>query len=64
MLSFLEADDQAPEDAVVVIKQPRLENGHISYAIETLEEQFHPHGPVTLSSTYSGGRSRQYRCAE
>ena len=37
VLAFLEPGDQAPEDAVVVIKQPRLENGHLSYSIETLD---------------------------
>jgi hypothetical protein len=49
VLAFLEPDDQAPEDAVVVIRQPRLENGHLSYAIETLEGTVPTHtGPVTL----------------
>jgi hypothetical protein len=37
VLAFLEPGDQAPEDAVVVIKQPRLENGNLSYSIETLD---------------------------
>ena len=49
VLAFLEPDDQAPEDAVVVIRQPRLENGHLSYSIETLEGTVPTQtGPVTL----------------
>ena len=49
VLAFLEPDDQAPEDAVVVIKQPRLENGQLSYSIETLDGTVPTHtGPVTL----------------
>ena len=49
VLAFLEPGDQAPEDAVVVIKQPRLENGHLSYSIETLEGTVPTQtGPVTL----------------
>jgi hypothetical protein len=37
VLAFLEPGDEAPEDAVVVLQQPRLENGQLSYSIETLE---------------------------
>jgi hypothetical protein len=49
VLAFLEPGDQAPEDAVVVIKQPHLENGDLSYSIETLEGTVPPQtGPVTL----------------
>jgi hypothetical protein len=49
VLAFLEPGHQAPEDAVVVIKQPRLENGHLSYSIETLEGTVPTQtGPVTL----------------
>ena len=49
VLAFLEPGDQAPDDAVVVIKRPRLENGHLSYSIETLEGTVPTQtGPVTL----------------
>jgi hypothetical protein len=49
VLSFLEAGDQAPEDAVIVIERPRMENGNLSYAIKTLEGTVPTHtGPVTL----------------
>ncbi|MGZ6563343.1 MAG: hypothetical protein ACXVH3_27255 [Solirubrobacteraceae bacterium] len=49
VLSFLEPGDEAPEDAVVVIQYPRLENGGLSYAIETLEGTVPTQtGPVTL----------------
>ena len=49
VLAFLEPGDRAPEDAVVVIRQPRLETGQLSYSIETLEGTVPTHtGPVTL----------------
>ena len=49
VLSFLQAGDEVPEDAVVVIQHPRLENGGLSYSIETLEGTIPPQtGPVTL----------------
>ena len=49
VLSFLESADQAPEDAVVVLRQPHLENGELSYSIETLEGTVPTQtGPVTL----------------
>ena len=49
MLAFLEPGDDAPEDAVVVLQQPRLENGELSYSIETLEGTVPTQtGPVTL----------------
>jgi hypothetical protein len=34
VLAFLEHDDEAPEDAVVVIRHPRLSDGHLSYVVE------------------------------
>ena len=49
VLSFLESADQAPEDAVVVLRQPHLGNGELSYSIETLEGTVPTQtGPVTL----------------
>ena len=49
VLAFLEPGDEAPEDAVVVIQQPRLENGQLSYSIKTLEGTVPTQaGPVTL----------------
>ena len=49
VLAFLESGDQVPEDAVVVIQQPHLQDGQLSYSIQALEgtvpEQA---GPVTL----------------
>jgi hypothetical protein len=49
VLAFLEPGEQAPEDAVVVIKRPLLNNGDLSYSIETLEGTVPPQtGPVTL----------------
>ena len=49
VLAFLEPGDEAPQDAVVVIQQPRLENGQLSYSIKTLEGTVPTQaGPVTL----------------
>ena len=49
VLAFLEPGDDAPEDAVVVIQQPRLENGQLSYSIRILEGTVPTQaGPVTL----------------
>jgi hypothetical protein len=49
VLAFLEPGDQVPEDAVVVIQQPRLEDGQLSYSVEALEGTLPLEaGPVTL----------------
>ena len=49
VLAFLEPGDDAPEDAVVVIQRPRLENGQLSYTIQTLDGTLPAQaGPVTL----------------
>jgi hypothetical protein len=49
VLAFLEPGDDAPEDAVVVIQEPRLEDGHLSYSIQALEGTVPAQaGPVTL----------------
>jgi hypothetical protein len=37
VLSFLEPGADVPEDAVIVIKEPQLSNGELSYSIEVLE---------------------------
>ena len=49
VLACLEPGAHAPEDAVVVLQQPRLENGELLYSIETLEGTVPTQtGPVTL----------------
>lgn len=49
MLAFLEPGDDVPEDAVVVIQHPRLEEDQLSYSIEALEGTVPTlAGPVTL----------------
>jgi len=49
VLAFLEPGDEVPEDAVIVIQEPRMENGQLSYSIETLEGTVPSQaGPVTL----------------
>lgn len=50
VLSFLEPDADAPDDAVVVLKEPNLDGARdLSYSIEVLEGTVPTHaGPVTL----------------
>jgi hypothetical protein len=49
VLAFLEPGDDVPEDAVIVIQKPRLQDGQLSYTIETLEGTAPAQaGPVTL----------------
>jgi hypothetical protein len=48
-LSFLEPGAGVPEDAVIVIKEPRLTNGDLFYSVEVLEGALPADaGPVTL----------------
>ena len=37
VLSFLEQDGESPEDAVVVLREPRLEQDTLTYAVEILD---------------------------
>ena len=49
VLAFLEPGAEAPDDAVIVIREPRLTDGELSYSIEVLEGAVPAHtGPVTL----------------
>jgi hypothetical protein len=49
VVAFLEPGDDVPEDAVVVIRDPRLEDGDLSYRIESLEGTVPAQtGPITL----------------
>jgi hypothetical protein len=49
VLAFLQPGDEVPEDAVVVIRDPRLEDGSLSYSIESLDGTVpRQAGPVTL----------------
>lgn len=49
VLAFLPAGDEVAEDAVVVIKEPRLADGELSYSIDVLEGKVPAlAGPVTL----------------
>jgi hypothetical protein len=49
VLAFLQNGDAAPEDAVIVIKDPRLKDGALSYSVEILEGEVPAQaGPVTL----------------
>jgi hypothetical protein len=50
VLAFLQPDADAPDDAVVVLKEPNLDGtGDLTYSIELLEGTLPTHaGPVTL----------------
>lgn len=49
MLAFLEPGDDVPQDAVVVIQDPRLEDGQLTYSIKALDGTVPAQaGPVTL----------------
>jgi hypothetical protein len=49
VLSFVTAGDERPEDAVIVIKDPRLDGSEITYKIDILEGELPSSaGPVTL----------------
>ncbi|HEV7188473.1 MAG TPA: hypothetical protein VGN28_11310 [Blastococcus sp.] len=49
VLAFLPSGDVAPEDAVVVIKEPHLKDDELSYSIDVLEGTVPAlAGPVTL----------------
>ena len=49
VLAFLQPGDDVPEDAVIVIRDPRLVDGELAYAIEQLEGTVPTQaGPVTL----------------
>ena len=49
VLSFLEPGGDVPEDAVVVLTEPQLSDGELSYSIDVLEGAVPAHtGPVTL----------------
>jgi len=50
VLSFLEPDADAPDDAVIVLKEPNLDGaGNLSYSIDVLNGAVPTHtGPVTL----------------
>jgi hypothetical protein len=49
VLAFLEAGDNVPQDAVVVIKDPQLSDGELLYSIDVLDGTVPAEsGPVTL----------------
>ena len=49
VLSFVEPGDDAPTDAVIVIKNPSLTDGQLSYSVDLLEGTVpNEAGPVTL----------------
>ena len=54
VLSFLEQDGESPPDAVVVLRDPRLEPDSLSYTVEILDGTLPARsGPSTSGSTRS-----------
>jgi hypothetical protein len=57
VLSFLDDDGEAPEDAVVLLRQPRLERDRLTYTVELLEGSLPARsGPCTLFIDVFGRR--------
>jgi hypothetical protein len=49
VLSFLEQEGESPEDAVVVLREPRLEQDTLTYQVEILDGTLPPrYGPCAL----------------
>jgi hypothetical protein len=49
VLSFLEVEGESPADAVIVLREPRLEQDALTYSVEILEGTLPArHGPCTL----------------
>jgi hypothetical protein len=49
VLSFLDENGSAPEDAVVVLREPLLEDAQLTYSVEILEGSLPPRwGPCAL----------------
>ncbi len=49
VLAFLEPGDEMPDEAMVVLREPQLQNGDFSYSIDVLEGWMPPStGAVTL----------------
>ncbi len=64
VLAFLQPGDEVPEDAVVVIQEPRLDDGSSRTRSRSSTGRFRRRpGPSPCSSTRSAGRSRPCRCA-
>ena len=72
VLAFLESGDDVPDDAVVVIRNPRMEGDSLSYDTEVLEGTLpaHAKGGVTLfidpfgrplSPVSAAGMNRRHR---
>ena len=76
VLAYLEPADGAPEDAVVVLRDPRTDEASISYAIEVIEGSIpaatgpvslfidplgRPLSPVSVAGVHRRGRRRGRR---
>jgi len=55
VISFLDANGETPEDAIVVLKEPRLEGDSISYSVDILEGRL----PVSAAGMHRRARRRR-----
>ena len=75
VISFLEANGKQPEDAIVVLKEPRLDGDDISYTVEVLEGSLpaqaescsifidpfgRPLSPVSVAGMHRRARRRRF----
>ena len=46
VISFVEVGDETPEDAIVVLKDPRIEGDSLTYTVDMLEGSLPPKGEL------------------
>jgi hypothetical protein len=46
VISFVETGDQTPEDAIVVLKDPRIDGDSLTYTVDMLEGSLPPKGEL------------------
>jgi len=75
VIAFLDTDDETPEDAIVVLKEPGLEGDKISYTVQILEGSLpdtaescsvfidpfgRPLSPVSVAGMHRRARRRRF----
>jgi hypothetical protein len=62
VLAFLESGDDEPDDPVIVIREPRLQDGQLSYSVETLKGNLPTHAAAAgAARNRRAGRKRKRR---
>ena len=56
VISFVEGGDEKPEDAIVVLKDPKMEGDSLTYTVEMLEGSLPPKGELVSVFIYPFGR--------